>query len=71
MDISSLTTFWSGPRHGAGYCDGVDPAEIARHFLHRGVLVPGDNGALEITAGDRRVRALLRAADGGSDTLTL
>jgi len=28
------------------YCDGVEPAEIARHFLDRGVLVPGDNGSL-------------------------
>jgi hypothetical protein len=24
------------------YCDGVEPAEIARHFLDRGVLVPGE-----------------------------
>jgi hypothetical protein len=28
------------------YCDGVEPAEIARYFLDRGVLVPGDNGSL-------------------------
>jgi putative DNA primase/helicase len=28
------------------YCDGVEPAEIARHFLDRGVLVPGANGSL-------------------------
>jgi hypothetical protein len=27
-------------------CDGVEPAEIARHFLDRGVLVPGYNGNL-------------------------
>jgi putative DNA primase/helicase len=28
------------------YCDGVEPAEVARYFLDRGVLVPGDNGSL-------------------------
>ena len=48
------------------YCDGAEPAEIARHFLDRGVLVPGDSSRLEITAGDRRIRALLRVADGSS-----
>jgi hypothetical protein len=31
------------------YCDGVEPAEIARHFLSRGVLVPGDNGSFSKT----------------------
>ena len=27
------------------FCNGAEPAEIARHFLQRGVLVPDDNGA--------------------------
>jgi uncharacterized protein (DUF927 family) len=27
------------------YCDGVEPTDVARHFLGRGVLVPGKNGS--------------------------
>jgi hypothetical protein len=28
------------------YCDGAEPAEIARYLLDRGVLVSGDSGSL-------------------------
>ena len=48
------------------YCDGVDPAEIARHFLDRGVLVPGDNGSLsksqQVIGGSGRFYVLRMAA---------
>jgi hypothetical protein len=54
------------------YCDGVAPAELARHFRDRGVLVPADDGKLlEIAADSRRFRAVLRAAASCSDALTL
>jgi uncharacterized protein (DUF927 family) len=48
------------------YCDGVEPAEIARHFLDRGVLVPGDNGSLsksqQVIGGSGRFYVLRMAA---------
>ena len=48
------------------YCDGVEPAEIARHFLDRGVLVPGDNGNLsksqQVIGGSGRFYVLRMAA---------
>ena len=48
------------------YCDGVNPAEIARHFLDRGVLVPGDNGSLsksqQVIGGSGRFYVLRMAA---------
>jgi hypothetical protein len=43
-------------------CDGVEPADIARYFLDRGVLVPGDNGSLsksqQVIGGSGRFYAL-------------
>jgi uncharacterized protein (DUF927 family) len=48
------------------YCDGVEPAEIARHFLDRGVLVPGDKGSLsksqQVIGGSGRFYVLRMAA---------
>jgi uncharacterized protein (DUF927 family) len=48
------------------YCDGVESAEIARHFLDRGVLVPGDNGSLsksqQVIGGSGRFYVLRIAA---------
>jgi uncharacterized protein (DUF927 family) len=48
------------------YCDGVEPAEIARHFLDRGALVPGDNGSLsksqQVIGGSGRFYVLRMAA---------
>jgi hypothetical protein len=48
------------------YCDGIEPAEIARHFLDRGVLVPGDNGSLsksqQVIGGSGRFYVLRMAA---------
>jgi len=48
------------------YCDGVAPAEIARHFLDRGVLVPGDNGSFskseQVIGGSGRFYVLRMAA---------
>jgi uncharacterized protein (DUF927 family) len=48
------------------YCDGVESAEIARHFLDRGVLVPGDNGSLsksqQVIGGSGRFYVLRMAA---------
>jgi uncharacterized protein (DUF927 family) len=48
------------------YCDGVEPAEIARHFLDRGVLVAGDNGSLsksqQVIGGSGRFYVLRMAA---------
>ena len=48
------------------YCDGVEPAEIARHFLDRGLLVPGDNGSLsksqQVIGGSGRFYVLRMAA---------
>ena len=48
------------------YCDGLQPAEIARHFLDRGVLVPGDNGSLsksqQVIGGSGRFYVLRMAA---------
>jgi hypothetical protein len=48
------------------YCDGGEPGEIARHFLDRGVLVPGDNGSLsksqQVIGGSGRFYVLRMAA---------
>jgi putative DNA primase/helicase len=48
------------------YCDGVEPAEIARHFMDRGVLVPGNNGSLsrsqQVIGGSGRFYVLRMAA---------
>jgi uncharacterized protein (DUF927 family) len=48
------------------YCDGVEPAKIARHFLDRGLLVPGDNGSLsksqQVIGGSGRFYVLRMAA---------
>jgi hypothetical protein len=48
------------------YCDGVEPAKIARHFLDRGLLVPGDNGSLsksqQVIGGSERFYVLRMAA---------
>ena len=48
------------------YCDGAEPAEIARHFLDRGVLVSGDNGSLskseQVIGGSGRFYVLRMAA---------
>jgi putative DNA primase/helicase len=48
------------------YCGRVEPAEIARHFLDRGVLVPGDNGSFsksqQVIGGSGRFYVLRMAA---------
>jgi len=47
-------------------CDGADPAEVARHFLARGMLVPGVDGNLskssQALGGSGRFYVLLMAA---------
>jgi uncharacterized protein (DUF927 family) len=48
------------------YCDGVESAEIARHFLDRGVLIPGKNGSFskseQVIGESGRFYVLRRAA---------
>ena len=52
------------------YCNGVDPAEIARHFQHRGALIADDNGVSKSEQVIGKVGAVLRAVAGSPDTLT-
>ena len=52
------------------YCNGVDPAEIARHFQQRGVLIADDNGVSKSEQVIGKVRAVLRAVAGSPDSLT-
>jgi len=47
------------------YCNGVDPAEIARHFQQRGALIADDNGvskAEQVIGKVERFYVLSRAA---------
>jgi hypothetical protein len=48
------------------YCDGVAPAELARHFLDRGILVPADDGSFsksqQVIGGSGRFYVLRLAA---------
>jgi uncharacterized protein (DUF927 family) len=48
------------------YCDGAAPAELARHFLDRGVLAPADDGSFsksqQVVGGSGRFYVLRLAA---------
>jgi uncharacterized protein (DUF927 family) len=56
---------WGGTAAWRRYCNGVDPAEIARHFQERGALIADDNGvskAEQVIGKVERFYVLSRAA---------